>query len=679
MPVLDGNFEAFVTNLGRYNEGALVGEWVKFPTTAEELKKVFERIGIGEQYEEWFITDYECPIHGIRDKLGEYESLDKLNYLAGRIDELPAYEQEKFIALMESGCDEVGNLDDIINLTYNLDSYDFISDVSSPEDLGYHYVHDAGTYPVKELGALANYIDYEQFGRDVAADEGGKFTDDGYVRHTGQSGFRYFDGTIDDIPDEYRLSGSAERSSTINVLKVEYGKEPYAKEIDAGLESLQHEVGGFIEAVYPFREPVAIVCNEEGKCNGMPLNRALRDRSDLIYDVIAGDFLVVGLAGENFTSLSDEQMKQYAEHFKTPETLINVGGRYWDAPKPEAEPPVEVKEGAHTVDIYQLKDSPETAKIKFMNLDYLQSTNRSVNAANYDQVYSGSKEPGETLEGIYERFNLHHPADFRGHSLSVSDVVVLREDGKDTAYFVDSYGFKEVPEFFKQLEVTVTMNTENLAVAGHIGTWHTIDQTVVGGETYSLMEHDIYADDTANIIVDAKGKLVLDELFNGFDAETIEQLDLEQMSVARLPDDSITTDEMKNYGYAWGGMLPLREEAAAEVMKTCTIYRLYGDNTEGMVEDSAELKAHAAQGGIFGVEKVDWMAALERENYLKSAELSTKDDYGMIDGIINNGPKEEPTEKGSKTSIMDKLKSAKADPPMDKPKPAKEQKNEREL
>ena len=80
MPVLDGDFEAFVTNLGKYNEGMLVGEWVKLPTTEEEMQKVFERIGIGKQdefgqpYEEWFITDYECPIYGVQKMLGEYES-----------------------------------------------------------------------------------------------------------------------------------------------------------------------------------------------------------------------------------------------------------------------------------------------------------------------------------------------------------------------------------------------------------------------------------------------------------------------------------------------------------------------------------------------------------------------------------------------------------------------------
>lgn len=71
----DCPFEAFITNLGKYNEGALVGEWVKFPTTAEELQKVFERIGIGSKddfghpYEEWFITDYDCYVDGLTESL----------------------------------------------------------------------------------------------------------------------------------------------------------------------------------------------------------------------------------------------------------------------------------------------------------------------------------------------------------------------------------------------------------------------------------------------------------------------------------------------------------------------------------------------------------------------------------------------------------------------------------
>ena len=154
------------------------------------------------------------------------------------------------------------------------------------------------------------------------------------------------------------------------------------------------------------------------------------------------------------------------------------------------------------------------------------------------------------------------------------------------------------------------------------------------------------------------------------------------MPVERMPDDTISIGEMKDYGYSWAGMLPMREEAAAEVMKSCTIYRLYGDDTEGMVMTAAEIKPHADKGGIFGVEKVDWIAALERQNPLKAAEMSTEDDYGMIDGIINNGPKDKEdksSEKGSKSSIMDRLKAAKSEPHQEKPTPHKERKNDRDL
>ena len=112
-------------------------------------------------YEEWFITDYECPIYGVQKMLGEYESLDKLNYLAALIDELSLSDQEKLVAIMEAGCDEVSDIDDLINLTFNLDCYDIMPDINSESDLGYYYAHEAGIYSEKDLGPLANYIDYE--------------------------------------------------------------------------------------------------------------------------------------------------------------------------------------------------------------------------------------------------------------------------------------------------------------------------------------------------------------------------------------------------------------------------------------------------------------------------------------------------------------------------------------
>ena len=151
MPYYDHNkdypFAAFITNLGKYNEGELVGEWVKFPTTAEELKEVFKRIGIGQKddfgqpYEEWFITDYDCYVDGLYSKLGEYENLDELNYLASKLDEMSESEYAQFQAGMEMG-DHCGSLQEIINLTENLDCYEVYPDIHDYDDLGRYYIEE---------------------------------------------------------------------------------------------------------------------------------------------------------------------------------------------------------------------------------------------------------------------------------------------------------------------------------------------------------------------------------------------------------------------------------------------------------------------------------------------------------------------------------------------------------
>ena len=115
--------------------------------------------------------------------------------------------------------------------------------------------------------------------------------------------------------------------SKMQVIVVEPGKEAEIREIGGGLESLHDAVGGWIEAVYPYKDPVAIVCNEEGKLDGLPLNRALRDEDGYIYDVIAGTFLVVGLTEDNFGSLSDELAERYLERFHQPEVFLQSNGR----------------------------------------------------------------------------------------------------------------------------------------------------------------------------------------------------------------------------------------------------------------------------------------------------------------------------------------------------------------
>ena len=124
----------------------------------------------------------------------------------------------------------------------------------------------------------------------------------------------------------------------MTVLVVEPEKKPYAKEISSGLSSLQHEVGGYIQAVYPYEEPVAIICDEEAKLKGSELNRVLRDEDGKIYDVVAGTFLIVGLDEEDFASLTPEHMKQFKEKFDTPEMFMRLNGKLVVLPMEEERP-----------------------------------------------------------------------------------------------------------------------------------------------------------------------------------------------------------------------------------------------------------------------------------------------------------------------------------------------------
>ena len=114
-------------------------------------------------------------------------------------------------------------------------------------------------------------------------------------------------------------------NNKLNVLLVKPGQRPERVWIDAGLESLQKAVGGYIEAVYPFEEPVAIIADEEGKVKGKELNRGLRTEDGKLYDVICGDFLVVGLGEDDFESLTPELMEHFEEVFMQPEMFIRMG------------------------------------------------------------------------------------------------------------------------------------------------------------------------------------------------------------------------------------------------------------------------------------------------------------------------------------------------------------------
>ena len=599
----DYPFAAFITNLGKYNEGELVGEWVKFPTTAEELKEVFKRIGIGQKddfgqpYEEWFITDYDCYVDGLYSKLGEYENLDELNYLASKLDEMSESEYAQFQAGMEMG-DHCGSLQEIINLTENLDCYEVYPDIHDYDDLGRYYIEELDVMQVPEH--LQNYIDYEAYGRDVALEENGTFTDQGYVRDTGDSFHEYYDGERGSIPDEYRVmtfqDDLPEEEKSEWAMDIAFDLDEFFRQNDPQYAAEHPEAHAAKEALYENLMAGRISALEEKLAAlGQTQEDYLPSEIEKFKDATGYEEFLDFDPAEVKAALEDPNRSRVDEMLAAAEKAER---EYAAEAAAYAQTPAAIVEQARAAQgepvgsfsIYQLKGGNETLDYRFEPLDSIHRNGLSVKPENYELVYEAPLTAKDNLESIYTRFNVDRPADFTGHSLSVSDIVVLHQDGKDTAHYCDRAGFSEVPEFLRERQPELT--PDDLETGERV-------QTPRGSFYVTAMSR--------------------------------EQMEAAGYGVHHISDDGK--------------------------------YLIMGNGTRAF--------AVAAEQP-------------EKENPLRTAEMTLEDDYGMIDGVINNGRRGEELEKArehaertqpeKKPSIRERLAAAKQECAKQQPRPAPEKK-----
>ena len=217
-PILSG----YLSNLGAYAGGRPAGEWVTFPTTAGHMKEVFDRIGIDVQNREaWHFTEFQSPIPHLAEKLGEHEHPDELNYLGKLLEMQFDDDREKFAAAIALG-DHASSVEELINLAQNLDCYWIYPSVHNEEEYG-HYLVDELEEP--ELPEEAKkYFMYEEYGRDAAINDGGLFTEQGYIYNNQNTFTRWYDGR--DVPEEYRVTPAPPEPGRPDPEKVEMDAAP---------------------------------------------------------------------------------------------------------------------------------------------------------------------------------------------------------------------------------------------------------------------------------------------------------------------------------------------------------------------------------------------------------------------------------------------------------------------
>ena len=375
--------------------------------------------------------------------------------------------------------------------------------------------------------------------------------------------------------------------------------------------------------------------------------------------------------------------------------------------------------------IYQITERDPEHNYRFMGLDYVQKKGMTVARADYDLIYTAPLTEKDTLDGIYERFNIQRPADFTGHSLSVSDVVVLNDGSTVKAYYVDSIGFAELPDFFKErnldlqkenllneelqeieifdkpglfsngrlrdedvpeglyrydlrgsdydpgqpitVEKTVVVNhaasvlmveeldlgaegrlelgeeglnftgaeltvrefmeeqqqknnalihgdSDHITVEGHIGKWYAIDETEIGGEKFFLLEHEEHGDMAACVAVNEQGKLVAEDLWNGFDEAFQEAV-------------------QKYFSEKWN--MPKKEDVVSEIIEKAVPVPDNSAQDYSDVPVYYEPFSYAKENDEVDLYRTSYRLNSECKQAIHEAIADNYDGMYLVDGVVN--------------------------------------------
>ena len=241
--------------------------------------------------------------------------------------------------------------------------------------------------------------------------------------------------------------------------------------------------------------------------------------------------------------------------------------------------------------VYQLKNIPENRQMRFRPYSVLQEKGIQIRCKDYEQVYLGRMQPEDGPEQIRKRFERKLPRTFHGHSISVSDVLVLNNAGVVTSYYVEKEGFTIIAGFIRKSSsgALVSLDTADFHIEGKEGSWLAFDSMIVDGRQFFLMEHETYGKDVAWAVLDEDGKLIVDNVYQGFDQTVLQQI--------------------KDY------LNPTQNVTEPQVQ----------DLPSGNSKEKQPLE--------------NWQKYMENGEYLRSIESGEEQNYSFIDGNKNNDKK----------------------------------------
>ena len=682
-------FEVYLINKARHTEQNPVAEWVQLPTDAENMKAAFARIGVdGIDSSEYEVAAYESPIDGLTDRFRPGESLDELNYLAALLAQRSQEEREKFAAAMIHG-DHAASIADAINLTHNLDCYWLYPTVHNSEDYG-HYVVDELELPE----AAKKYFDYKAFGRDAVREDGGTFTDYGYIYNNKNDFAVWY--TDHDIPKEHRITPDqpdtvfmdaaaipqqaaavTEPQQTIPIRPIELtatdtaGKvKEITAQLEAGVKDLfnSERYQDYLKAMskfhdYSLNNTLLIVMQkpdaslvagfnkwrdeferhvkrgekgikilapapykikkEQEKLDpdGKPIigedGKPVTEQKEITVPAfkVVSVFDVSQTDGKEIPDIAVDSLtgsvEQYEDFFKALEQTSPVPVGF-----------ERIESGAHgyyhnaekRIALNEGESELQTVKTLIHEIAHAKLHDIDLNAPPEQQERPSRRTREVEAESIAYTVCQHFGLDTSDYSFgyvagwsSDKDIKELKAS-LETIRATASELITEIDGHFRELQQQREASQEERPVFESLAPEQ---QQAIRDEVQATLQmlvntdmqiHGEVSQGTLDALA-AQGYVLQDGV-----VQRMQQAELP------MPDPTITVQEMNEYGYKWDGMLPLQEEAARRLFENegVEIYRIYEDNTEGAVLNADEITEHAAQGGIFGVEKEVWQRHLEK-------------------------------------------------------------------